>query len=260
MGQDIGHNNSYSPQDPNNWKSIGFFNGDSDLTFTFKKLEKITAALYLVSGLFKDNEPLKWEIREKAISLLSVSVTLNNIEPTDKNNAIQAFFTVSLETVSLLNIACFSGLISDMNYRILKQEIEGLVNLIKRKLTEDTVGAGYILSDSFFKTDMKTEQPISEKDNKGHFDAVKDISKKHPTEFKRNTYSEKGIVKDKKNDRQEVIIGLLQKQSELTVKDFVQVIRGCSEKTIQRELLGLIEKGLVKKEGERRWSRYSLLK
>jgi len=44
----------------------------------------------------------------------------------------------------------------------------------------------------------------------------------------------------------------------LSVKDFTRVIKDCSEKTIQRELLDLVEKGIVKKEGERRWSRYSL--
>jgi DNA-binding HxlR family transcriptional regulator len=36
------------------------------------------------------------------------------------------------------------------------------------------------------------------------------------------------------------------------------MIRGVSEKTIQRELGALIESGLVMKQGERRWSVYSL--
>jgi hypothetical protein len=42
------------------------------------------------------------------------------------------------------------------------------------------------------------------------------------------------------------------------MKDFVKVIPECSEKTIQRELLDLVGKGVLKKEGERRWSTYSL--
>jgi len=42
------------------------------------------------------------------------------------------------------------------------------------------------------------------------------------------------------------------------VKDFAKVITDISEKTIQRELLDLVQRGVIKKEGERRWSRYSL--
>ena len=65
-------------------------------------------------------------------------------------------------------------------------------------------------------------------------------------------------VKDKKNGRQTAIIDLLKKKSDLTIKDFVKVITDCSEKTIQRELMELMEKGAVIKRGERRWSTYSL--
>jgi len=51
----------------------------------------------------------------------------------------------------------------------------------------------------------------------------------------------------------------LKNQSNLTIKDFSKVITDCSEKTIQRELLDMVEKGIIKKEGERRWSKYSLM-
>ena len=63
---------------------------------------------------------------------------------------------------------------------------------------------------------------------------------------------------EKKNSRQGSIISVLKTQSNLTIKDFVKVIKDCSEKTIQRDLIELVDKGIVKKEGERRWSRYSL--
>ena len=42
------------------------------------------------------------------------------------------------------------------------------------------------------------------------------------------------------------------------IKDLTPVIKGCSEKTIQRELATLVDKGIVNKEGERRWSVYSM--
>ena len=42
------------------------------------------------------------------------------------------------------------------------------------------------------------------------------------------------------------------------IKDIVMSITGCSEKTIQRELSALVAQGVLKKIGEKRWSRYEL--
>ena len=258
-----------SLNEPNSWKSIGFFNGQSHLTYTFKKAEKITAALYLVSGLLKDTEPMKWELREKAVTMISSAIALNSIEPSDKNGILQSLFSVSLETLTLLNISSLAGLISDMNHTILKIEIESIVSLLKEKVLEDTERAGYILSDSFFRTDFKMEArgdtvegtapqgQLNLNTTRGHINkGHSEVASAGATKIEKK---EKIAIKDKKNDRKTVITNLLQKQSNLTIKDFVKVIHGCSEKTIQRELLELVENGVIKKEGERRWSTYSLV-
>jgi DeoR/GlpR family transcriptional regulator of sugar metabolism len=65
-------------------------------------------------------------------------------------------------------------------------------------------------------------------------------------------------LKDIKDKRQKIIIALVKKHRTLTIKGFTGVIKDCSEKTIQRELLALVARGVLKKEGERRWSTYSL--
>jgi predicted HTH transcriptional regulator len=67
------------------------------------------------------------------------------------------------------------------------------------------------------------------------------------------------IVKDK-SSRQDIILSMLKSGVKLTIKDFAQNIKDCSEKTIQRELLALVSKGMLKKEGERRWSKYFIVK
>ncbi|MFM2383620.1 MAG: hypothetical protein RIQ72_192 [Candidatus Parcubacteria bacterium] len=59
-------------------------------------------------------------------------------------------------------------------------------------------------------------------------------------------------------DRQSTIVKEIRLKGQLTIRDLVDKITGCSEKTIQRELLALVEHGVLKKEGERRWSRYSI--
>jgi DNA-binding transcriptional ArsR family regulator len=61
-------------------------------------------------------------------------------------------------------------------------------------------------------------------------------------------------------DRGTRIKTVLEAIPEATIKDIAEVITDVSEKTIQRELNSLIEKGQVTRQGERRWSKYSLLK
>lgn len=59
-------------------------------------------------------------------------------------------------------------------------------------------------------------------------------------------------------DRRERIKTILEATGEATIKDISDVITDCSEKTIQRELNSMIEDNIVKRHGERRWSKYSL--
>ncbi len=61
-------------------------------------------------------------------------------------------------------------------------------------------------------------------------------------------------------DRAERIKTVLEAKPNATIRDIADIITDVSEKTIQRELNSLIEKGQVKRDGERRWSRYSVMK
>jgi hypothetical protein len=259
-------NQNIAPQEsPMDWKSLGFFSSEDYLIYIFKKTEKITSALYLISGLLKDEEPLKWELRDKGMDLLSSSFTASSAVPGDKNSVIQSLFTAAFETISLLNVAHISHLISEMNHRILVREIDNVVRLLKDRLTASAENAGYVLSEQFFKTPDLFASGFSTKGQERTQDARRKTQDQYSQEsssnnnLKSGTHSQGQIVtQQKKSQRQDQIIGVLKGQSNLTIKDFSKVITDCSEKTIQRELLELVEKGIIKKEGERRWSTYSL--
>jgi hypothetical protein len=225
------------------YKELGLFNNGDYLVFSLKKTEKIVSAIYLISSLIKDNEPMKWELREGGMSLLSVLMTLNGVEAVDKNRLLQSFFLSSVQLISYLNISRVSGLVSDMNAKLIIEEIHLLVDYIKQQTISLVHSAGFILSDTFFATDMPLSSPKQQSLN---------------SQSNKNDKNKALIVKDKKDSRKNHIIDLLKKDSNLTIKDFVKVIKDCSEKTIQRELIELVKKGLVKREGERRWSTYSL--
>ena len=62
----------------------------------------------------------------------------------------------------------------------------------------------------------------------------------------------------KRESRKKQILKLFNKGQKLTIKDISQVINDRGEKTIQRELQSMMKEGHIKKEGERRWSQYSL--
>ncbi len=258
------NNNSVPPMMPDgplhnplNWQSLGFFSAEEYLLYVFKKTEKITAALYLVSGLLKDEEPLKWELRDRSMDLLTSSFTASSTLPGDKNIVIQSLFTAALETISLLNVAKISNLVSSMNHALLVREIDSILALLRDRLIANAESAGYVLSESFFKTpdlftsDFKIESKPIIKDSRKSTPNIGSVGSSRVSKGHAD-------VQVKKSERQEIIINTLKTQSNLTIKDFSRIIKGCSEKTIQRELIALVDQGVVKKEGERRWSKYSL--
>ena len=62
----------------------------------------------------------------------------------------------------------------------------------------------------------------------------------------------------KKLSRREQILALFVRGVDVSIKDIAAKIKGCSEKTIQRELNSLLYDNLIERIGEKRWSRYVL--
>lgn len=59
-------------------------------------------------------------------------------------------------------------------------------------------------------------------------------------------------------DRRERIKTIIEAKGEASIKDISEIITDVSEKTVQRELQSMIEDNIIKRQGERRWSRYSI--
>lgn len=60
------------------------------------------------------------------------------------------------------------------------------------------------------------------------------------------------------NERQEAILEHLKQAQQAKVSDFYSFFSNISSKTIQRDLQSLVAKNLLKKEGEKRWTVYTL--
>lgn len=249
------------------------FDHQSPSIFIHKKTEKLIAALYMVTDFIKDTEPLKWQLRTKSLNLISVRANFLNASVSRRKELLKEYRAIWIEIISLSEIAQYSGLISKMNHSVLKREFEKLMSILEDEENEHNGQNTLVLHPEFFeKTSEILTSQKKEKDvfyehqptiSKGHNQKIVivpsiDVSRISPkTEYlPKITHSVE--PKNTKTDRKAIITKLLSKKGGLSIKDFSQAIKDCSEKTIQRELLAMVAIGTIKKQGERRWSTYSL--
>ena len=223
-----------------------FFAGDGFTLFAHKKAEKITSALYLVTNLLSDNEPIKFSLRNCSLSVLSEILphTSQNLQA----RVVSHIHPRVSELLSFLGIAEQAGLVSEMNADILISEYQSLLELLQEGV--EAQKGDFVLSKSFF--DVEENLLLADvSDTKTH---QNDTSKRHVVLNKLN----KSAPKESASKRHGVILDLLRKKGEVTTTDIKEVIEDCSEKTIQRDIQELITVGKIVRHGKRRWARYTL--
>lgn len=302
-----------------------------------KKSEKLVTALYLVTDLVADAEPIKHSLRKNAVALLSSMNTLSQLEVRDRLLELKLSLKSVTEILSLLHVAVTAGIVSQMNGELLIEGYRSLQLVLEKKhplfsrdmlLVEDedeldSVGVhGVAITGTSYdaltplslarlheskhelrrtQESLRQSQLINrlERDkrqtdkNQPHIKDTKEaaISEKTQEDTKdttakqKYTYTQDGQVfpsKDmsthevlmehavrttpqisssfqmKKMSRREQILSLFVKGVDVSIKDIATRVKGCSEKTIQRELNNLVLDNIVERVGEKRWSRYVL--
>lgn len=228
--------------------------------FIFKKTEKIVAALYLITNLISDIEPIKRQIRKVSIGLMSDILNLKRLSSAPSKQAITGIIVAVSEIISLLKIASISGHVSPMNCSVVQKELTLLMGNLE-SVPPDVIGkSSLVLPQDFFNLPANFSSsnlfpsPLSRPfQSKGQYRASIGIKDNQGQQ------ASKDNLKDIKDGRRDRIVQLLKAGKPLGIKDFVREIKDCGEKTIQRELLSMVESGALKKIGERRWSLYSLV-
>lgn len=245
----------------NNIDPVSFFDLNNDFVLAYKKTEKLASAVYMVTGLFSDNEPIKWTLRKKVGELLSFILTYKDTPEAGQTDFLYTTKTKALELVSLLEISLRGGLMSQMNFSILKQEFLNLVTILNDAISSSNIFPNDGLSKTFFEDGQISSQTLRDRSNADSFYKTTEINT-GLQKMSFNVLKDRTVSHDadnfKKSNRQNVILTLLKKKKELTIKDIALVIKDCSEKTIQRELNSFIAQGVLKRAGVRRWSKYSL--
>lgn len=187
-----------------------------------RKTFELTLALYRVTDFFPQGEALRRSLREKANEIFG-GVTEYGYANSREHGTLALLAKV--ETIKgYLRVSRSMRFVRPINLTILEREYEFLEHFFRQELAGD-----HGVRDVVPRTkDQKTKQHII------------------------------GEGADM-TDRQKKILMFVEKVSQAKISDFHALLTGVSAKTIQRDLHDLVRKNILKKEGEKRWTIYSLL-
>lgn len=227
----------------------------------YSQSNKLAAAVFVVSDLIENSDELKAKIKNLSIELVSLSVNLKDINFIDTKKLIKGIEKKSLELLSLLDIASISGLISKMNGMILKGEFQMFVSELENFHNNFENNKNLSVRGLFLESLPNLEE-INKTNNHSNYENCENMDKNGEL-FRQKKMLAEGHKNNcglkRKDLRKNTILDFIKRHNNASIKDIVPNITGCSEKTVQRELIELIKEGRVVKNGERRWSKYSII-
>lgn len=214
--------------------SKGFYNN------VFKKTEKIVSAVFFIlqrqeqQVSIKDESYIASEIQKTSLALLAL---LSETLITDEARAHRHLHRVSQHLIlltSLVSVAVSGGVIAHAYGSIITAEIASVLDSVREY---DGGGKGV--------AEKSRVQPAEKKER----------VTSSPVESATAHTSAPAVVTQ---DRKERILEIVRDKGHVSIKDISDTIKDVSEKSIQRDLNSLIEKGQIIRQGERRWSTYSI--
>jgi hypothetical protein len=228
----------------------------------YRRAERISAAVFLLTSHVSDTEPLKIRSRQVSLGLLDAVLAVRSEMRSVNSDKITLLKIKIRELISLTRMCAISGVVSFQNTAVVAEALDELSSFLaasQRSNLSETV--------SFSKEDFldTREQYTAQQKNIVH--ELSENKQTVPNETKekdKDTVLEKethhkGHDKVRTNGRTQAIVEALRTGGELGIRDIASQLPEFSEKMIQRELANLVSKGVVKKAGEKRWSRYQLI-
>lgn len=223
------------------------FEKDIRRVFIYKKAERLAKAIHLIAPAFADSASLRSRIESIGIGLVNAAIL-------PSGTARSALSRELLALSSVLSIARTGGLLSNMNADLISRE----AHILLQEVAEYE-------EPRLFLDESPTLSDIAKQVQKEQAPRQFARAPRKGLPAGRDKVSDKGHVKDTRSDtssptqeRRDAILSVIKNKQKASIKDISTLIRNVSEKTIQRELISLIALGIVIKEGERRWSVYSL--
>jgi hypothetical protein len=270
-----GHMQSEGENLKDSSNNLGIVIKDIPISISYKKTNKLITALYMVTDIIPEDEPLRNKLRTLGAGIVS-----------DMHQMPERGLSKISELMSFLGIAKALGIISEMNCNILEKEFSELNQSIKESSgkNENQGGKEVDLSE-FFRGEIFSSNQLSIKDTISKYPAIP-AGKGHPNPTRigvqkggtllKALSDRTGSMSDRNSEMKSAEqFDILKKQRRAEVVSFIKTNGGsatitdiktraggllakCGEKTLQRELLSMHKDGVLKKTGEKRWSRYSL--
>ena len=260
---------------------------------SYTKTNKLITALYMVTDIIDKDEPLRNKLRTLGAGIVS---DMHLSSQGRAGETASLMFGKISELMSFLDIASSVGIVSEMNANILRKEFVELNQSIKESSGNTQATNRQINLSEFFKdSEYENEELIVPKKLfhvKGHYPAIghhtnstrigvqkadtllKALNglKAHSATagaLQKNTTNNKHDFEQIKKERESQIINIIKIiGGGATIKDIKDKAQAnptvavslisCGEKTLQRELVFMVQSGVLKKTGEKRWSRYAL--
>jgi len=215
----------------------------------FKKTEKIVSVIFYIlnnTDSDKKSETHISNIAGKAHFVHENALRTLEIKPASSREVLEQFAQALISLDSTLRVVSVSGVITQEVLAVLTNEIDTVLRGLRSYLQ----ASGLTSSDFFDQLGVAPSQTRSTSRQTARLDSGRSEARPQAAA---GAQASQGTV-----DRRERIRTILEAKGEATIKDISEIVTDCSEKTIQRELNAMIEDNIVKRQGERRWSKYSV--
>lgn len=221
----------------------------------FKRIEKLVSVLFYILSYIDKKDTNKTHtdrLRDLALATHEASLETLHLQEQDVASGLEDLQYALVRLDSTLRVAVAAQVLPEDLFLLTTEQIDGVQRYINNHYTNNQ---GF----SFADTDQ-TLPSTTEKKTASKATGTRTARPKKVAIPEGDISSDAYLVYSQLTDRAERIKTVLEAKPQASVKDIAEVITDVSEKTIQRELNSLIEKGQVVREGERRWSRYSVAK
>lgn len=223
----------------------------------FKRTEKLVSVIFYILSHTNTNKVTDMHvslIKDRALKTHEVSLETLRLQSHEVNEGLVPFQYALVDLESTLRIAEAAGVIPQNINQLIFEQLIG----VQRYLANHYLKSERISFDE--STTLENRKPATLPKAKSASDQRQAPRRRSVAIPEGDISSDAYFVYSKLTDRAERIKTVLEAKPQATIKDIADIITDVSEKTIQRELNSLIEKGQVVREGERRWSRYSVKK
>lgn len=221
----------------------------------FKRIEKTVSVIFYILSYIQEKDSSKVHterIKDKALHTHEIALGTLQLQTQDAQTGLEDLQYALLQLDSTLRVAVAAHVLPNDLFLVTTEQIDGVQRYLNNHFTKDS---GFV-----YQSDEQTLPTTPQTKSAAKKAATKAARAKKVTIPEGDISTDAYLVYSQLTDRAERIKTVLEAKPQASIKDIAEVITDVSEKTIQRELNSLIEKGQVIREGERRWSKYSVAK